>query len=213
MTIPTIDTFEHDIAEEIKTKEATLTDIASATGEVGNLPEQPKRSMNSLWLLLIVAALALIALTGWYFLSTSGPLPKKEVVQQVADSSPQQSGLPLRRISTYLDDAFGGNVKSISQSPYGYTLTLYAYTPVFAYMIKNESIYANELADALNSPKEQSATTTPFIFSDLTVSNQTMRVGVSGSSTVIYAFVNAQTLIMSSSTESILTLRNAILSQ
>ncbi len=213
MTIPTIDTFEHDIAEEIKTKEATLTDIASATGDVGNIQVEPPRPVNVLWILLGVLLVTVAALAGWYFFSTSGPLPKQEAVTNDVQTAPQQAGVPLRTISTYLDDAFGGNVERISQSPYGYTLKLYAYTPVFAYMIKNESVYADELAQALRSERVLGTSTVPFTFSDLTVSNQTMRVGVSGSSTVIYAFVNAQTLIMSSSTEGILTLRNAILSQ
>jgi hypothetical protein len=78
-------------------------------------------------------------------------------------------------------------------------------------MLKNEDLYADELAFAIGSPREVSTSSLPFIFTDVTRNNQNMRVGTSGSSTIIYAFVNTNTLVISSSTEGILALRGGIL--
>lgn len=92
-------------------------------------------------------------------------------------------------------------------------MQLLSYTNVFAYMIKNESAFADELAIAIGSPREAGTTTVPYTFSDVTILNQNMRVGTSGESSVVYAFVNAKTLLVSSSTQGILTLRSGILAR
>jgi hypothetical protein len=51
----------------------------------------------------------------------------------------------------------------------------------------------------------------PFIFSDMTILNQNMRVGMSGKNAIYYAFIDNKALVFSKSSEGILTLKNAIL--
>lgn len=206
MAIPTIDTFEHDIAEEIKNKEASLTDIASAGGDLGNTPPQAKTSR-----LVIFAGVACIitVIAGgaglWYYASkTSAVVTEDELV-------PAPSGPDLSSLSPALQQALADHVGKVTSSEYGYTISITNFTPVYAYMLKNESQYADDIAKALGVPRDTSASSTPFVFTDVTLSNQNMRVGTSGSSTIVYGFANSQTLLIASGTESILKLRNAIL--
>ncbi len=98
----------------------------------------------------------------------------------------------------------------MQRSEYGYTLQVLGYTNTYAYMIKNESLYADELALAVGSPRDTGTSSVPFTFTDVTLNNQNMRVGISGSSTLVYGFVNTTTLVVSSSTEGILALRGIL---
>ncbi len=212
MAIPNVDTFEHDIAEEIKTKEATLTDIASAGGDVSNLQNGRARTSGLLVLFGVVCVVAvvgiLIALLYVYVIKKD-PLPEPSTA---VDTTTSQSNR-LLAFSPILFDALGGNIGDVSKTEYGYTLRVLSYGQVFSYMIKNEAEYADELALAVGSPRDISTTTPPFTFTDVTLNNQNMRVGSSGSSTIVYAFVNTGALLVASSTEAILTMRSAILSK
>jgi hypothetical protein len=212
MSIPNVDTFEHDIAEEIKTKEATLTDIASAGGDVSNVGNSRAQTSNLLIVLGVVFIVAvigiLIALVYFYGVKNSdAPL-----TETPANTATSQSNA-LLAISPTLHDALGGNIGKVSKSEYGYTLQVLSYSAVFSYMLKNEREFSDELAFSLGSPRDISTTTPTFSFTDLTLQNQNMRVGTAGSSTIVYAFVNTNTLLISKTPEGILTLRGAILSQ
>jgi hypothetical protein len=210
MSVPNVDTFEHDIAEEIKTKEASLPDIASASGDVGNTETSRERTST---LLVVSGAFFVLALLGGlgYFLFAQVTSSQTELPTPQTQTATTEGN--LFALSTYLYEGIADHVSSVRKNEYGYALTLTSYTPVFSYMIKNEQLFADELAVSVGSPRDTSSSSLPFLFSDTTLSNQTMRVGTSGSSTVIYAFVNSQALVVSSTTEGILTLRNAILSQ
>jgi hypothetical protein len=208
MAIPTVDTFEHDIAEEIRTKEASLTDIASAGGDVGNTRSSAAQTSNMLVILGIVfVVLVLGTIIAFFFFYNATP----EIPPLTSTSATSSSNAQLEKISPKLASAIGSYVRTVSKSDYGYTLTLLSYSPVFSYMIKNESAYADELARTVGSPRDTGTSSPPFTFTDLTLSNQNMRVGVSGSSTVVYAFVNAQALVIASSPQGILALASAIL--
>jgi hypothetical protein len=207
MSIPTVDTFEHDIAEEIRTKEASITDIASAGGDIGNTAGKGPQTSN---MLVIIGILFIVLVIGaciafFFFYKKESSIPPL-----TATSTPSSSN-QLASISSALQNAVGPDIGTVSRSSYGYSMQLVSYSPVFAYMTRNESAFADELAYAVGSPRDTSTTTVPFSFTDLTLSNQNMRVGTSGSSTIIYAFVNAQTLLVSSSTQGILSLRSGIL--
>lgn len=211
MSIPNVDTFEHDIAEEIKTKEATLTDIASAGGDVSNMQNNRAQTSNLLIVLGVVFILAvisiLIALIYFYVIKE----PSTPVVETAPTTTAQDNR--LLAVSPTMHDALGETIGKVSKSEYGYTMQILSYSTVFSYMLKNEDEYADELAFAVGNPRDTSTTTPAFSFTDLTLQNQNMRVGVAGSSTIVYAFVNTNTLLVSSSPEGILTLRSAILSQ
>jgi len=209
MTIPNVDTFEHDIAEEIRTKEASLTDIASAGGDVNNNRTNGPQASNTLVVLGAVCIFVVIGIfIALFFLYGKDATSEAPLV---ATSTQQTTNNQLLAISQTLSDQLGGNIQSISKSEYGYVLRLISYSPVFSYMIKNERAYADELALAVRSPRDTGTSSLPFIFTDVTLNNQNMRVGTSGSSTVVYAFINAEALVISSSTQGILALRGAIL--
>lgn len=200
-----VDTFEHDIAEEIKSKEATITDIASAGGEVTNTPNTgTSRILITLGGFSILAILVLFVTI--FIVYNKNATPNTAVTPSLPDTNTR-----LLAISPSIYGAIGGNIVRVIKSEYGYSMSIVEYTPVFAYMIKNEDAYADELALAVNAPRDMSTTTSPFLFSDVTLNNQNMRVGISGESSVVYAFVNASTLLVSSSTQGIIALRGAIL--
>lgn len=209
MAIPNIDTFEQNVAEEIKKKEASFTDIASAGGTVENAPPQQKRGSLLVPVLLVVLLLVSIAGAGGYyyvfFMKNAQPLPAQE---ELLDTT-----VHLRDISATLEQSVGTSVEVVEKAEEGYVVTLREYTPVFAYMIRNESSFAEEIAVAVGSARDASTSTPPFSFQDVTMSNQNMRVGTSASSTVVYAFVSTNHLLLSSTTEGILSLRGGILKQ
>jgi hypothetical protein len=212
MSIPNVDTFEHDIAEEIKTKEATLTDIASAGGDVSNMQNSRAQTSNlliTLGVVFIVAVIGILVALVYFYAIKESSVP---VVETSVNTTVAQ-GNRLLAVSPTMYDALGGAVGNVSKSEYGYTMQVLTYSTVFSYMLKNEREYADELAFSVGSPRDTSTTTPAFSFTDLTLQNQNMRVGTAGSSTVVYAFVNTNTLLVSSSSEGILTLRSAILSQ
>lgn len=211
MSVPNVDTFEHDIAEEIRTKEATLTDIASAGGDLGNLPTSHVQTSRLLLIMGGIFVLAVIGAFVAFFVLSSGPTQPNGNLNNQAEL-PDVSNR-LLALSPTIHDALGGNLGKVTKSEYGYTLEIVEYTPVFAYMIKNEQLYADELAIAVGSPRTAGTTTIPFTFTDITISNQNMRVGTSGDARVVYAFVNAKALVIASSTEGILALRGGILTK
>lgn len=208
MSIPNIDTFEHDIAEEIKNKEATIGDIAAASGDIGNT-SNPPASLSTLVVSLGILFLIAVALIGVILFMKYSKTPVSSPATTQTTTTPP--GLQMGSISPTLDSAIGASVGNIERSEYGYTIEILSYSDVFAYMLKNESRYADELAEAVGSPRDTSTTTQPFAFSDVTMNNQNMRVGTSGSSTVVYAFVNTSHLLISPNSEGILSLRSAIL--
>lgn len=209
MSVPNIDTFEHDISEEIKTKEATIGDIASAGGDIGNAPVRTSSVPAFLVALGILLVVAVIAISVVLFLKYSS-MPTS-VPTTGTNTGGTQAGVRMSSVSVTVNGAVGQSIGVIQKSGYGYTINLASYSDVFAYMLKNEKEYADELASAVGSARDTSTTTPPFSFTDVTINNQNMRVGVSGTKTVVYAFVNTKILLISSSTEGILALRGAIL--
>lgn len=213
MSLPNIDTFEHDISEEIKSKEATIGDIAAASGDVGNIPVRPSSSPILLLALGAFFLLAVVGLSIFLILSyRQGPI--SNAANNGAVQGNNQSvgpGVRLSAVSSSMDASIGQYVSDVQKSEYGYAIQLTSYSDVFAYMLRNENQYADEIASAVGAPRDTSTSTFPFMFTDVTINNQNMRVGTTGSSTVVYAFVNAKYLLISKTTEGILTLRSAIL--
>jgi hypothetical protein len=163
-------------------------------------------------LLLVLGLFLLLAVIGGligaiYYYTKVEPVP--QAPQQPADTLPK--GESLSSVSTTLAENIGEDLGTVTASPYGYSIAILNLPPVFSYMIRNEDAFSDELGRAVGSPRDTSTTTDPFLFIDVTKSNQNMRVGTSASSTVVYAFVNGTTLLISSSTEGILSLRSGIL--
>ncbi len=261
--VPTVDTFEHDIADEIRHKEASIEDIASATGNIGNdpskdVPEKGNSSLFGIVVILILCGLAGASYLGYlYFIE--GPASDKEKAQAiVAQQKKLKPSIELSIVSKYLSASVGTFLNNVEKTNMGYSIDVVSYSPVFAYMIKNEKDFANEIGIAVGNnhtikPKATStppvipvvnnnattSTSTPktatstkviatttavvanteeelptsYVFSDITISNQNMRVATTIYGTVAYAFIGTKKLVISSSTDGILKLRSSILNK
>jgi hypothetical protein len=282
--VPKVDTFEGDIADEIKRKEASLAEISAASNDVGNNDDDahvvlPKKSPVFFIALLVSLMLCVLGFAGlaYYYLTDPLLTPKEEPVILHQSDVPKISS-DLKNISPTLATEIGRFVSHVEKREGGYILTISDYSSVFAYMTRNESSYIDELSllfkesttteirtisqqttfsqEASTTPGVKSTTTlkvatssqketpkqiltssstskaqTPTIeknpvsvvetpvsmentsmsWSDVTVSNQNMRVWTSGKKTVIYAFVGDKTIVLANSLENILALRSAIL--
>lgn len=249
MASPTVETFEHDIASEIRQKEASITDIASAVGDIGNNEEEIKSTaispLVSIVVIVILCGLAGAGYAGYYLYQKDS----QDSIQQqhnIATQQPESKpGIKLSGISPALDQAIGTFLTNIQKTNLGYSMTVVSYSPVFAYMLKNENAFGEDLGLALGnshtlkkiniaqqattattsststgtSTATSSTTTTQdeeslpdtYIFYDVTISNQNMRVAKSVYGTVVYAFIGNQRLVISSSTEGILAFRANLL--
>lgn len=207
MTIPQVDTFEHDIASEIKQKEASIVSIATASGDIQDTPLPPSPTSPAILIasILFFISIVTVAVLGYmyYRKSTTPVMPIVSV-----DTTPPAN---LSDISPILTEAIGTFVATTTKTDYGYAVILESYSPVFAYMIKNEAEYAEELATSLGVMRDTSTTTLPFIFTDITSNNQNIRVGTSGSSTIMYAFIGTNALVFATTTEAIIALRSSVL--
>ena len=211
MTIPKVDTFEQDIANEIKEKEADVVSISTASGDIGNTPLPPSdRSPALLVISIVFIIIVVVASVFGYLYYAKSKTPVQPLTENTAVTP---STTLLVTISPTLNQEIGSFVGSSVANDYGYTLTLTSYSPVFSYMLRSEDLYADELANALGQARDMSTTTLPFMFKDVTLNNQNMRVGTSGSSTIIYAFIGTNTLVFASTTEGIISVRSKTLTQ
>lgn len=278
--MPKVDTFEGDISQEIKRKEASLAEISAASNNVGNnddvdLPKKPPMLFITLVVFIILCILGLGGLAYFYFTDPIlSPPPEGVPIQQ---SAIPKSTADIKNISPMLAEQIGRFVTHVEKKDTGYILTINNYSAVFAYMTRNEKEYIEELdtlfasfpvatstkvvtsatiptpqptpqnTSTSSSTKTTQATasssqkidttgglmgtstkistntpTTPPVslpieelvtayFSDVTISNQNMRVWKNGNHTVVYAFVGNTTILLSNGTEGILALKNAIL--
>jgi hypothetical protein len=218
MAVPHIDTFEHDIANEIKNKEASITDIASAGNDIGNLAEPQGPTPTFLFAIAALSVVLVIAaVAGLYVfvIASSDGAGSRQSDTRSSGSQTGDDGQPdlLASVSPTLHTALRGAFGTSVRNDYGYAFAILDYSQVFAYMIRNEQEYADELATAVGAGRDRSTSSPPFQFTDVTLRNQNMRVGTDGQHTVVYAFVLTNALVVSSSTEGILALRSGILAQ
>ena len=221
MAIPNIDTFEHDIREEIKNREASVGDIASASGNVGNVSSNTSRTSNSSKALLIFAGIMLLFIvSGFGYLGYVYIVQKpatKEKAAQILDQQSKDANTEkiisekLNKISPIISSGVSHFTSKIDTTPLGSVLTLNNYASVFAFMIKNEPAIAGEVMASEIKKYENSTTTPDLSFVDQTKSNQNMRVLNVGSSTFVYAFFGEGYLAISNSVENILQMRGAII--
>lgn len=259
MASPGVDTFEHDIANEIRQKEASIADIASAVGDIGNttteektvLPK-PSSSLTGVVVILVVCGVIGLIFVAYLFFNgeldsyINGGKTSPSVVSELPIKK-ESSSLSVKKISPILDESVGHYLENVRKSNYGYSLSITSYSPVYAYMIKNDSLFGDELATAVGNThtlKKSVSTSTPitasstaaatstlitststtndtvesslpttYTFTDVTISNQNMRVATSIYGTVVYAFVNTGTLLISSSTSGILSLKGSSLTK
>lgn len=211
--LPVVDTFEYDISQEIKNKGATISDIASAGITIENKPEQTETKNSSVLIIFSIIFLFLsIAGIIWYMLSLQNqnkmPNTKNEVDKNAIATTTTDVNLVLQNIFPSLNENVGWFISKINKSPAGYDLTLDNYSQVFAFIIKNENSFAVDSAKLFNIELTSSSTLT---FDDITIMNQNMRILNTGSSSIVYAFINDNHLLLSANTDGILQMRSAII--
>lgn len=209
--LPKIETFEYDITNEIKTKEANIRDIAVSNGVIENKEEDNSKNKNMI-LISISAFLILISVISVlvYYLY----MQNKEEVAPVKIIQKNENGFREEDLSSKLPFLYGKVGRFITkgeETPHGFSLTLDNYNEVFAFMLKNENQFSDELSDLLKVNLYMSTTSAPLSFTDVTVNNQNMRILTNGSSTIVYSFLNTEYLLLSTSTDAILSMRSAII--
>ncbi len=213
MTISNIETFENDISEEIKHKEASMGDIASASGQIGNTESTGTSTKNKL-LIGVILLITLIILAGGGYILYNTILAKNTTTQPISIPEPTQQqnvSAALITISPRLAADVLPYIQKVEETPYGSILSITDYSALFAYMIRNETAVGADILASSNVRDDIATTSELLMFSDITRSNQNMRVASLGSSTVVYAFISETKLVFSTSTEGILSLRGAIL--
>ena len=298
--LPKIDTFEADIASEIKRKEASFAQVqASMPSGPGSRDDDksvvlPKRTPLFFIGLVVFAVITVIAVGVLIHLLVTSSTAPQQITETPQTVKTQQEPSTLTALSPTLSYQIGRYVGSVEKKEVGYIITLKEYSPVFAYVTRNEGDYIEDLAnlfgdiqpsatttkkEASQQPESTSSTslpqtatiatiasstgstatgtqatstkklaqatpktatttkqktqeatttepslplpppvalprvTTEFItpFSDLTISNQNMRVYTKDTKKVIYAFVGTKYLLIAQTPEAILSLRSGIL--
>ncbi len=277
--MPKVDTFEVDIAGEIKRKEASLAEISAASNNVGNnddvtLPKNPPIFLIALVTFFILCVCGFGALAYFYFNDPLLSPPTQPVV--INPNSAPKTTTEIQKLSPALAGGIGRFVTRVEKKEKGYVITISEYSPVFAYMTRHENEYIEELSTLLGAVTQssttptqalsdtkatppqatttatttqtstqakatttvtslkktqvgtstqviQTTTTTPPIipveqhssegqhFTDVTIANQNMRVWTSGNHVVVYAFLGNNTILISNTTDGILSLKGAIL--
>ncbi len=186
--VPKVDTFARDISEEIKHKEASLADIATASNDIGNSPEEasPLENRSSKMFLiaivfLVIALCALIAFFYYYF-STINAHEQSVQPAQTATSTKTSN---LSTLSVTLNDNIGRHISRVEKKEKGYVLTLSSYAPVFAYITRKEADYVSQLLDSV-SPQtvEKSKSEAPSLSENYATSTATSTVAASSTTTV-----------------------------
>lgn len=221
MPISNIDTFEHDIREEIKNKEASVGDIASASGVVSNEVSQNKTAAGTSKVLIAFVVVMVVIITGafgylGYVYMIEKPKTQAEAAKIIDAETQKQNtealiAQKLNTLSPTLSTGVTHFTSKVDVTPNGTTLTLSDYTSTFAFMLQNETQIAKEILAEELKKYENSTTTPSLVFSDDTKSNQNMRTLTVGSSTLVYAFIGDQYLVIANGSENILQIRSSII--
>jgi hypothetical protein len=198
MTLQKVDTFAHDITDEIRLKDALISEGSTAVNDIGNTPEL--KSGISLFT-TIISILFLCGFLGAGFVGYTFYTEKMQAEElaasKITSRSIPRSLISLKTLSVTLDSAIGNFVTDIKKSNSGYIITINSYSPVFLYMAKNEDSYIPELAKLFEIKKVVSsknatstqvvATSTPSTISTSTTT-ATSSKNITGSSTVAEPF-------------------------
>ncbi len=207
MTLSKVETFEHDIAGEILKKEETVTKVDAKDALVAEVASQtavPPKTTSPLFFTILVIVLVLVGASVAGYFGYNYYTKNKE---QQALAASQVRTAPEKNTAKFFEITFpelsglSRFVTKAERNPYGFTISINDYTPMFSFIIKNEDLFAESIAKALNVTDGRDG---PYIFSGETIANHNMRTGVSGSSSVAYAFIGNTLLVISTSTDGIL---------
>ncbi len=160
--MPKVDTFEQDIATEIKRKEASLTGISAASNDVGNIPTADSPTKQPVFLIALVAFFILCLLgfgvLGYFYFKEDTAAP---VTQETPLPTIPKVISDMQTISPTLSGQIGRFITKVEKKDQGYIVTISDYSAVFAYMTRNETSYIDELALLFGIVSPVIATTTP----------------------------------------------------
>lgn len=147
--LPKVDTFTQNIADEIRRKEASLSQIAAATEKPEvQAPQLPKKNIPFIFIIgpfFLVCFLLLAGVAYFFFPSSKQSLPTA-TISNTEKINTEKITQELILLSPTLAKEIGRYVTKIDKKDAGYILTINAYSPVFAYMTRNEEAYIQELA-------------------------------------------------------------------
>ncbi len=143
-----VETFEHDIADEIRRKEATLAEIEAVSKQNSQNSEalphnKPRIFLGILVALFIIALVGAGALIYYYFNDPLLP-PSSESVEIKSSDIPKITA-EVSKLSPTLAAEIGRFVTLVEKKDKGYVLSINNYSVVFSYMTRNESSYIEDL--------------------------------------------------------------------
>ena len=162
-----LDTFQKDIADEIKRQDKVLTDVNSIPTTPDNQATPPvkQKQSNVLTVLVIASTISICGILGllyFYFHDSLLP-PSASGVEVHPDNIPKVTE-NLSKISPVLAGEIGNYVTLVEKKERGYVLTISNYSPVFAYMTRNESSYSKDLLELFPViATSTGASTTPLV--------------------------------------------------
>ncbi len=142
-----VETFEHDISDEIRRKEATLAEIQEVTNHTNPSDSLPQKKAPIL--LIILGTLLILTFCGIgglaYYYFTNPLLPPSAQSVPIYESNIPKMLLEVTKLSPTLGGEIGRFVSLVEKKDKGYILSINSYSVVFAYMIRNEPAYIDEL--------------------------------------------------------------------
>ncbi len=150
-----VDTFEHDIADEIRRKEASLAEI-QAVSKQNSPPTEGVPQKKLPWFIIILVILLVTSIIGIgavaYYYFTDSLLPPSAKPLEINKNDVPKVTADLIKLSPTLGSEIGRYISQVEKKETGYILMVNNYSPVFAYMTRNENMYIHELAALFKDP-------------------------------------------------------------
>jgi hypothetical protein len=148
----TVDTFEHDIENEIRSKEASISDITDTIQDIGNDPV-PNQHKQSVFIMMLAFILCGISVAGYFGYTYYAAMITPKVQQPTKNITTQKitQGSTLGSISKTLDQSIGTFITKTEKTSDGYIITISSYPSVFSYMLRNEKDFGDEIALAVGN--------------------------------------------------------------
>jgi hypothetical protein len=167
-----VDTFEHDIADEIRRKEANLAEIQAVSKQNSpNLDVIPQKKLP--WMMIVLAIVLVLSLLGIggvvYFYYNDSLLPPSSKEQEVTKNDIPKVTADLALLSPTLGSEIGRFITDVEKKPTGYIFTISNYSAVFGYMTRNETSYVDELIGqfSISTTTQSIASSTPVVTSSV----------------------------------------------
>lgn len=184
MSLKNIDTFEQDIAQELKKKEVAVREAPPTSRTVGNIQQEAPERRSPI-IFIVLGILMLSTLTGssyfGYTFYVNALNPPQAVIQATLPVVKTKTSM-LAEISPSFPDAIGMFVTNVTKNQYGYTVSISSFSPVYAYMLRNEKDFGDDVARSLGV--ERGTMSTPIIYDAATLTTSTATTSTSSKPTV-----------------------------